>query len=184
MPFVSQSCYVKLESRALYGQGSLCHSNILFVHHALCVTRCTRDKGHHRPIRQWHVEMVLGVRLTCSRAWLACSYFAEAQLCEPDFTHQNQTQVNSYCLDCFHVLVSSLTFVIGNFHKCSERIHSTTHHCCSSALKAISLQQKSNVQRKGKQIQYTQKRRKTGNGKTPGSGQPVVKSIAWLLYTC
>ena len=35
MPFVSQ--FAMSQWRALYAQGSLCHSEVLFVHHALCV---------------------------------------------------------------------------------------------------------------------------------------------------
>ena len=62
------------------------------------------------------------VRLTGSRAQLVCSYFTKAQQSGPDFTHRNQTPVNTYSqlLSSFvpfhvRVKVSGLTFVIGNF---------------------------------------------------------------------
>ena len=43
--------------------------------------------------------------------------------------------------------------------------------------------QKSNAEKKEKQIRYMKKRKETENGKTPGSEQPVVKGILWLTNT-
>ena len=54
--------------------------------------------------------------------------------------------------------------------------------CCCSAYAAISLQQKSNAKKKGKQIQYKKKRKQTEYGKTPGSEQPVVTALAIILH--
>ena len=44
---------------------------------------CWNDVGH--------------IRLTCSWAKLACSYFIKAQLCGPDLAHQNRTEENVSC---------------------------------------------------------------------------------------
>ena len=43
--------------------------------------------------------------------------------------------------------------------------------------------QKSNAEKKEKQIRYMKKRKETENGKTPGSEQPVVKGVLWLTNT-
>ena len=119
------------------------------------------------------------IPLTGSRARLVCSYFTKAQLCGPDFTHWNWTQENTHHLLLssfvrFHVWVqvNSLTFVIGNFHPYSSEFISQM---------AISLQQKSNTEKKGKQIWRMKKRKETENDKTPGSEQPVAKSVCGSL---
>ena len=68
-----------------------------------------------------------------------CSYFAKAQPCRLDFTHGNQTQVNTYCLLLssfvgFHVGVKvySLTFVIGYFHLYSREFVLITKYLTQS----------------------------------------------------
>ena len=99
-----------------------------------------------------------------------------------------QTLTVCYCLllssfVCCHVRlkVSRLTFAIENFRPYSSEFVSE-HVTAAVQLKAaLSLQQKSYVKKKGKQIRYTKKRKQTENGKTPGSEQPVVKSICGSL---
>ena len=89
------------------------------------------------------------IRLTGSRAWLACSYFTKAKPCRPDFTCRNWSQVNTYCLllsSFVHFLVqvkvNSLTYVIRNFCPYSSKF--VSHHVFA----AVSLQQKSNAEKK------------------------------------
>ena len=132
-------------------------------------------------VLEWHRACI---RLTGSQAWLACSYFTKVQLCGQDVTHQNQTQVNIYRLLLssfarFHVWVkvNSLAFAIGNF--CPDSKEFVSQHAAAAVrLKAaLSLQQKSNAEKKGKQIRCMKKKKQTENGKTPGSEQPVVKSV-------
>ena len=50
----------------------------------------------HMPVVCWND--IRRIQLTCSWAWLACSYFTKAQPRGLDFTHQNRTQVNAYRL--------------------------------------------------------------------------------------
>ena len=123
------------------------------------------------------------IRLTGSRAQLACSYFVKVQPSRPDFTHQNRTQVNAYHLllsSFVHchvwVKVNSLAFMIQNFRPYSSKF--VSQHVAAAA---ISLQQKNNTEKKGKQIRRMKKRKQTVNGKTPGSEQPVVKSVCGSL---
>ena len=101
------------------------------------------------------------IRLNVLRARLVCSYFAKAKPCGPDFTHQNRIQVNTCHLllssfVCFHfqVEVNSLAFAVRNFHPYSSEFVSQ-HAAAAVWLKAaISLQQKSNTEKKRKQIRY------------------------------
>ena len=149
---------------------------------------------HHFTIQgvDYHMQMacwngVGRILLTGSQAWLACSYFTKAQPWGPDFRHQNRTEVNTYHLllasfvgFSVGVRVSSLAFAIRNFHPYSSEF--VSHVTAAVQLKAaLSLQQKSYVKKKGKQIRYTKKRKQTENGKTPGSEQPVVKSVCGSL---
>ena len=65
---------------------------------------------------------------------------------------------------------------MGNFRPYSSEF--VSYHVAA----AISLQQKSNAQKKkGKQIWYMKKRKQAENGKTPGSEQPVMKSVCGSL---
>ena len=59
------------------------------------VQRC-RLPHTRTPVACWND--VGRIWLTGSPALLACSYFSKAQPCELDFTHRNQTQVNTYHL--------------------------------------------------------------------------------------
>ena len=104
------------------------------------------------------------ILLTVSQARLVCSYFATTQLCRPDFTHWNRTQVNTYrqLLSSFvrfpvGVKVNSLAFTIRNFHSHSSEFVSQ-HVAAAVQLKAaISLQQKSNTKKKRKANQVYKK---------------------------
>ena len=55
------------------------------------------------------------------------------------------------------------------------------HVTAAIQLKQQSASSNKAMQRKGKQIRYMKKRKQTENGKTPGSEQPVVKSVCGSL---
>ena len=86
-------------------------NQLLFFYVEICVhTRyiCSSEiyffcEHVRTPVECWNG--IRHIRLTCSRARLACSYFAKAQPCRPYFTHWNRTKVNTYCL-----LLSSFFF--------------------------------------------------------------------------
>ena len=131
--------------------------------HARTPAACWNDVGH--------------IRFTGSQARLACSYFANVQQCRLDLTYQNRTQVNAYCLLLssfvhFHVRVKAM----GNFRPYSSEF--VSQHVPAAA---ISLQQKSNTEKKGKQTRRMKKRKETENDKTPESEQPVAKSVCGSL---
>ena len=129
------------------------------------------------------------IQWTGLQARLACPYFTKAQPRRLDFTHRNQTQVNTYhlLLSSFvrfrvGVKVNSLAFTIGNFRPYLSEFVSQ-HVAGAVRLKAaLILQQKSNANKKGKANPvYITKKKQTEKGKTPGSEQPVVKSICGSL---
>ena len=95
----------------------------------------------------------------------ACMFiFCQRQLCGPDFTHQNRTQANR------------------NFHPYSSEFVSQ-HVGAAVRLKQQSVSSKKAMQRKkeSKSDIHMKKRKQTENGKTPGSEQPVVKSVCGSL---
>ena len=128
----------------------------------------TKGVNYHTPVACWND--IWHIRLTCSWAPLACSFYAKAQLRRPDITHQNQTQVNTYRLllsssDQFHVQikVNSLAFTIQN-SVIPDWISFTTCHRCCLASASISLQQqrqKTELKRKANPVYEKEKR----NGK-------------------
>ena len=119
----------------------------------------------HMPVVCWND--IRRIQLTCSWAWLACSYFTKAQPRGLDFTHQNRTQVNAYRLllsfsfFCFHVRVkvNSLAFAIGNVHPYSSEFVSQ-HVAAAFRLKqqSASSKKKSNAEKKGKRIRNMKKK--------------------------
>ena len=79
-------------------------------------------------------------------------------------------------------MVNSLPFVIRNFHPYSSKFVLQHVTAAVQLTAAINLQQKSNVEKKTKaNMIYMKKRKQTENGKTPGSEQPVVKSVCGSL---
>ena len=78
----------------------------------------------------------------------------------------------------FIVKVNSLAFAFGNFRPYSSEF--VSQHVTAAAVRLKqqpTSRKKSNEEKKGKQIRYMKKRKQTENGKTPGSEQPVVKSV-------
>ena len=85
---------------------------------------------------------------------------------------------------CFHVWVkvNSLAFVMRNFRPYPSKF--VSHVTAAVQLKQQSpsrKKKKKQCREKKKQILYMKKRKETENGMTPGSEQPVVKSICGSL---
>ena len=113
------------------------------------------------------------IQLTCSQAWLACSYFARAKPSKPDVTHRNRTWVNSYCL-----LLSSFVRLASMFGSVGSLLRSrisigvrskfVSEYSQYVAVAAWLQQQsasskkkkKSCAERSGKQIHYMKKKQK------------------------
>ena len=109
---------------------------------------------------------------------MACSYFAKAQPCGSDFTHRNRTQVNTrLLLSSFFspafMFESRLAFAIGNFRPYLSKF--VLQHVAA----AVRLMQQSAS--RGKRKANPVYGKETENGKTPGSEQPVVKSVCGSL---
>ena len=118
-----------------------------------------------------------------------CSYVAKVQPYELDFTHQNQAQVNTYHL-LLDLLFASMfeSMSVALLPRSGISVHALviSFHNMLLLLFGLSSNQppatkKTIAEKREKQIWYMKKRKQTENGKTPGSEQPVMKSICSSL---
>ena len=135
--------------------------------HTCTPVACWNDVGH--------------IQLTGS--WVVYSYFAKAQSCRPDFTHRNQTQVNTSdlllsCFVCFHVRVkvNSLAFAIENF--CPYSRNFVLHVAAAVWLKQQSASTKKAMRRKKESKSGIWKR----ENKQKMARLPEVSSQWWRAF--